>query len=123
MATSNTSASLVSLSGTDALASSSQGSQKPSKLHDAAQQFEALMIGEMMKSVRDDSDEGWMGGGGGTGDDTAMDMAEQQFSKAMSMNGGLGLTQMIEKSMSPRVNASPKSTGSSTDTAIALSKF
>lgn len=73
--------------------------KKSSKLHDAAQQFEALMIGEMMRSVRESGSEGWLGSGGGTGDDTAMDMAESQFARALSSGGGLGLSNMIEKSV------------------------
>src|SRR5579884_1967944 len=73
--------------------------KKPSKLHDAAQQFEALMIGEMMKSVRDSSEEGWMGSGGDSGSDSAMDMAESQFAKGLSMGGGLGLAKVIEQRM------------------------
>jgi len=56
------------------------------------------MIGEMMKSVRDDSD-GWMGSGGSTGDDTAMDMAQSQFAHSLATSGGLGLTKMIEQSV------------------------
>ncbi len=73
--------------------------KKPSKLHDAAQQFEALMIGEMMKSVRESGSEGWLGSGGDTGDDAAMDMAEGQFARALAMGGGLGLSKMIEQSV------------------------
>jgi len=73
---------------------------KPSKLHQAAQQFEALLVGEMMKSVREDGDDGWLGSGGGAGDDSAMDMAQSQFANALAMNGGLGLTKVIEERMS-----------------------
>ena len=80
----------------------------PSKLHDAAQQFEALMIGEMMRSVRESGSEGWMGSGGDTGDDSAMDMAESQFAKALSMSGGLGLSKMIEQSVSAQHPESQK---------------
>jgi len=80
--------------------------QKPSKLHDAAQQFEALMIDEMMKSVRDSGAEGWLGSGGGTGDDSAMDMAEGQFAKALAASGGLGLSKTIERSISAQHPAS-----------------
>ena len=76
------------------------GDKKPSKLHEAAQQFEALMIGEMMKSVRESGSEGWLGSGGETGDDSALEMAESQFSQALAMNGGLGLSHVIEQRMS-----------------------
>lgn len=73
--------------------------KKPSKLHDAAQQFEALMIGEMMRSVRESGSEGWLGSGGDTGDDSAMDMAESQFARALATGGGLGLAKTIEQSV------------------------
>lgn len=72
---------------------------KPSKLHEAAQQFEALLVGEMMKSVRESSSDGWLGSGDDNASESAMGMAEGQFSKALSMSGGLGLTKMIEQSV------------------------
>jgi Rod binding domain-containing protein len=73
--------------------------QKPSKLHDAAQQFEALMIGEMMKTVREARSDGWLGSGADTGDDSAMEMAEAQFAQALAAGGGLGLSKTIEESV------------------------
>jgi peptidoglycan hydrolase FlgJ len=73
---------------------------KPSKLHQAAQQFEALMIGEMMKSVHEGSSSGWLGSDDGEGgDNQAMEMAESQFASALAMNGGLGLAHMVEQSI------------------------
>ncbi len=71
---------------------------KGKRIHDAAQQFESLMIGEMLKSVRENSSSGWMGSGGSTGDDSAMGMAEAQFANALTSGGGLGLTKMIDRS-------------------------
>jgi flagellar protein FlgJ len=70
----------------------------PQKLHSLAQQFEALLIGEMLKSAReaaqdmstDDNDDGDAGG------DSAMDMAQTQFAQAIAMQGGLGLSHLIE---------------------------
>ncbi len=73
---------------------------KPSKLHQAAQQFEALMIGEMMKSVHEGSSSGWLGSDDGEGgQNQAMEMAESQFANALAMNGGLGLARMVEQSV------------------------
>ena len=72
---------------------------KSKRIHDAAQQFESLMIGEMLKSVRENSSSGWMGSGGSTGDDSAMGMAEAQFANALTAGGGLGLSKMIERSL------------------------
>jgi Rod binding domain-containing protein len=73
---------------------------KTSKLHQAAEQFEALMIGEMMKSVHEGSSSGWLGSDDGEGgDNQAMEMAESQFANALAMNGGLGLAHMVEQSV------------------------
>jgi flagellar protein FlgJ len=63
---------------------------KPGKIEDAAKQFEALMIGQMLRSVReasaDDQDS--------TGS-TMLDVADQQFSQLLAKNGGLGLAKMV----------------------------
>jgi peptidoglycan hydrolase FlgJ len=62
----------------------------PKKVADAAQQFEALMIGQMLKSVReagaDDED---------NESATMYDVADQQFSQLLAKNGGLGLAHMV----------------------------
>jgi Rod binding domain-containing protein len=79
---------------------SPDASSKPSKLHQAAQQFESLMISEMMKSVHEGSSSGWLGSDGDEGgDNQAMEMAESQFANALAMNGGLGLARMVEQSI------------------------
>ncbi len=94
------------------------GTGKPSKLHEAAQQFEALMLGEIMRSVRESGSEGWLGSGDDAASGSAMDMAEGQFAKALSMGGGLGLTKMIEQSVGAErsehqsVTAVPETIGS-----------
>jgi Rod binding domain-containing protein len=63
----------------------------------AAQQFEALMMQQMLQSSHD-PDESWFG----TGDDDqdqantqAMDLAQQQFASALAAQGGLGLAKMV----------------------------
>jgi len=70
------------------------------KLHKAAQEFEALLVGEMLKSARESGSDGWLGSGESTGDDSAMDMAESQLANALSSGGGLGLASTIERAMS-----------------------
>ncbi len=49
---------------------------KPSKVKDAAQQFEALMIGQMLRSVREASQDSDSDSSG----ETMLDLANQQFS-------------------------------------------
>ncbi len=73
--------------------------EKANKIHKASQQFESLMVGEMLKSAREEGSDGWLGSGDSTGDDTALSMAESQLANALSQNGGLGLSSMIERSL------------------------
>ena|SRR5579871_2726102 len=71
----------------------------PEKVRQAASQFEALLIGQMMKSMHD-SEGGWLGTGEDNSASSAMEYAEESFAQAMSANGGLGLAGMISKGLS-----------------------
>ncbi|MDQ2840785.1 MAG: rod-binding protein [Acidobacteriota bacterium] len=100
------------LGGASDIAASQQS--KPDKLHGAAQQFESLLIGEMLKSAREAGSDGWLGSGDSTGDDSAMDMAESQLANSLSASGGLGLAKVIEHSMAkPAQNTADKQPASS----------
>ena len=84
---------------------------KPSKLHDAAQQFESLVISEMLRAERESSSDasgsgGFMGTGDDSGSESAMDLAEGQLSHALAAGGGLGLAKMIERTLGHADNAS-----------------
>jgi Rod binding domain-containing protein len=70
------------------------GRNSPEKIHDAASQFEALLIGEVLKTAHEGG--GWLGAG--EEDDTAsttMGMADQFLAQSMAKNGGLGLARMV----------------------------
>jgi Rod binding domain-containing protein len=60
----------------------------------AAQDFEALLIGQMLHGLREEGS-GWLG----TGDDDASAVAfgfgEDQLAKALAKGGGLGLSRVI----------------------------
>lgn len=74
----------------------------PAKLEKAAKDFEALIIGQMLKSVRESS----FGGGWGTVDqsgDVAVEMGEQQMAQMLASNGGLGLARLITKGLEQRL--------------------
>jgi Rod binding domain-containing protein len=64
------------------------------KMGDAAQQFEALLLGQILHSAHD-SESGWLGSGGDSSSDCATDYAEQQLAATMAKQGGLGLAKMI----------------------------
>ena len=69
----------------------------PAKILKGATDFEALLIGQMLRSARE------AGGSGLTGDDdddseansSLLELGEQQFAQALSSSGGLGIGKMI----------------------------
>jgi len=67
----------------------------PEKIKDAASQFEALMIGQILKAAQGDSDDGGLCGDTDPASASAMDFANEYFARAMAAKGGLGFTKMI----------------------------
>jgi flagellar protein FlgJ len=72
----------------------------PPKIKDAAKQFEAMLIAQMLSSARESGTSGWGGDSSDKSGDTMMEMAEQQLSKVLASGGGLGLATMITKGLS-----------------------
>jgi Rod binding domain-containing protein len=71
----------------------------PEKIREAASQFEALLIGEVLKAAQAGASEGWMGTGDDPASASAMDFAAEYFARALASNGGLGLTGVITKGL------------------------
>lgn len=63
----------------------------PKKIEDAAKQFEALLLGQMLQSIRDS---GW-GEEDDASNSTMLDVADQQFSQMLANNGGIGMARLI----------------------------
>ena len=61
----------------------------PTKVEGAAKQFEALMIAQMLRTAREDTEDG------DSSSATMLDVADQQFSQVLANNGGLGLAKLI----------------------------
>jgi flagellar protein FlgJ len=76
------------------LAPAAAGRNDPARVRDAAYQFESLLIGQLMKSMRESST-GWLSDGEDQAGATATDMAEEQFAQALARRGGLGLARMV----------------------------
>jgi flagellar protein FlgJ len=72
--------------------------QTPEKVRDAAQQFEALLMGQILRSARQ-SGSGWLGGGEDSSAECATDYAEQQFAAVLAQQGGLGLAGLITQGL------------------------
>ncbi len=69
----------------------------PARIRKSGTDFEALLLGQMLRSARE------AGGGGltGAGDDendansTMIELGEQQFAQALAGSGGLGIAKMV----------------------------
>jgi len=79
-------------------AASSATPRDPAKVHDAAQQFEALLLGQMLRTERQ-SGSGWLGSGEDASAECVTDYAEQQFAAVLAQNGGLGIANMVAKGL------------------------
>ncbi len=79
----------------------------PEKIKNAASQFEALMIGQILKTAHGDSDDGGLGGDTDPASASAMDFANDYFARAMAAKGGFGLTNMIVAGLSKQATPAP----------------
>jgi Rod binding domain-containing protein len=70
-------------------------SAKPDKVANVAKQFEALMIGQVLKSARESSDGGWLDEGDDQTGQLAMELGEQSLSEAMASRGTLGIAKLV----------------------------
>jgi flagellar protein FlgJ len=60
----------------------------------AARDFEALLISQMLRSIREEGS-GWLGTGDDDAGATAVGFGEEQLAKALTKGGGLGLSKVI----------------------------
>lgn len=70
----------------------------PAKVKDAARQFEALLLGQIMKSMHD-AEGGWLGTGSDESASSAMEYGQEMFGQALASNGGLGLASMVAEGL------------------------
>jgi len=78
----------------------------PAKIRDAAEQFEALLLGQILRSERE-SNGGWLGSGGDAGSgagDSATEFAEQHLATVLAQGGGLGLASLIASGLKQPVS-------------------
>jgi Rod binding domain-containing protein len=68
------------------------------KIGHAAQQFEALLIGQILHSAHG-NDSGWLDSGDDASGSSAIDFAEEQLANTIAQSGGLGLAKMITRGL------------------------
>jgi flagellar protein FlgJ len=88
--------------------SAARATDSPEKIKDAGKQFEALLIAQMMKSMRD-SEGGWLGTGEDDSSQSAMEYGQEAFAQAMANSGGLGLADMIARGLQKSATETAKS--------------
>jgi Rod binding domain-containing protein len=69
----------------------------PAKMKQAAQQFEALLITQILHSAHT-GDSGWLGTDDSSSS-SATDFAEEQLAGTIAQQGGFGLSKMITKEL------------------------
>ena len=69
-------------------------------IQDAARQFEALLLAQLLRAAREAESDGWLGTGEGQAASCAMGLAEEQFAQALAAQGGLGLASLIVSGLS-----------------------
>ena len=88
------------------LAAAGPGKQpeNPSKIRDAATQFEALLLTQMLRSARaGDAPAESMGGGDGSGS-SLVELGEQQVAQALASSGGLGIAKIVIAGLDSHAN-------------------
>jgi flagellar protein FlgJ len=69
----------------------------PAKIREAAQQFESMMIEQMLKTARESGSGEWFGTDEAS--EPLAEMAEQQFAQLLASNGGMGLAKLVVKGL------------------------
>jgi Rod binding domain-containing protein len=68
------------------------------KIQQAAKDFEALLLAQMLKSAREASGGGLTGdnGEGSDANTTMIELGEQQFAQALAGSGGFGMAKIVK---------------------------
>ena len=72
----------------------------PAKIREAAQQFEAILLTQILTMASEDG--GWLGSGGDSASGCATGLAEQQLGALLAEKGGIGLAPLITQGLEVR---------------------
>ncbi len=88
------------------LATTAAGSAPdPAKLKEAAKQFEALLIAQLLKGMR--GSEGWLGTGEDQAGESMLEIAQEHLAQVMANQGGLGLAGLLIQGLDVQANVKP----------------
>jgi Rod binding domain-containing protein len=86
-----------------------RGEVDQQKLVEAAQEFEALLLAQILKTARESGSGGWLGAGAGQGMTSTMELAETQLAQAMAEQGALGIGKLLARGFTPHPSLETKS--------------
>ena len=86
--------SLTAVAANCPIAAVSHAPGEAAKITDAARQFEALLLAQILRSERE-SGNGWLGSGEDKASDCATELGEQQLALQLAQQGGLGMASLI----------------------------
>jgi Rod binding domain-containing protein len=94
------------ISSSVAQPSLSTSKDSPAKIKQAATDFEALLLAQMMKSARESSGGGLTANGADDSEvnSTMIELGEQQFAQALASSGGLGIAKMVVRGLAKNAN-------------------
>ncbi|HWR49644.1 MAG TPA: hypothetical protein VN428_00955 [Bryobacteraceae bacterium] len=69
----------------------------PTKIREAAEQFEAVLIGQLLRSMRASESGGWLGTGEDAAGGSMMEIAEEHLAGVMAAQGGIGLANLVNQ--------------------------
>jgi len=73
-------------------------SSESGKVDEAAKQFEALIVGQVLKTARESAD-GWLGTGEDQGGQLAVELGEQAFAQAVAARGAFGIAKLVKSNL------------------------
>ena len=84
-----------------AISDDADTSVRPRDVKQAAQQFEALLITELLRLAHGEEG-GWLGTGEDSTASSAVGLAEESLAQSISANGGLGLSNLVAENLTKR---------------------
>ena len=76
-------------------ASPAKNPGEPGKLKEAAQEFEALLLAQVLKAARQPGEGGWLTSGSDQASNTALELAESQLARVLASRGVLGIDKLM----------------------------
>lgn len=79
-----------------AVVAADQSSVEGKKFKDATQQFEAILLGQILKSAHESTQTGLLGDGEQDSSSAVMEFAQEHLAQVLASQGGIGLAQRLE---------------------------